>query len=301
MIDRRRALQRMMLSTVASYSLLQRPLVGQAAGGRRAQTSPVRYPVPPSLMLHSEFGTNTDDINGFLPVLVRLLRQDGYQGLTYLQWLTLMENHEPPPPKPVLISIDDLTMAEDGPTFSTFVAMRDYLIENGYPVTFAVVNRLDLPQDAERWALVRGWVEQGSVELASHTDQHINFNQKDGSPRNDLDATAYQRQIAESALQIGEAIGVPVKTLITPFGSGFQRYTQTIHAAVLDQCQQVGIRFVVGIPDGRLPIVADTLGDATSVMYVGRTKPPSQNKTAVGAMYELNLWYEHDYAPYLTP
>ncbi|MBZ0320624.1 MAG: polysaccharide deacetylase family protein [Anaerolineae bacterium] len=302
MIDRRRAMKTMAVGVVGLASLL--PSLGSSllTGGPQhatAQTPIHLYPVPPSLMLHSSEGINTDDLNGFLPVLIRHLQHDGYQGFTYSQWLTLMMQDQSPPAKPIIVSIDDLTMAKGGPTFSTFVAMHDIFIANNFPITLAVVNRLDLPQDPERWAIVRGWVDEGNVELASHTNHHINFNNRDGSPRTDLTSTDYDEEIAVSALHIGDTTGIPVRTLITPYGSGFERSTQTIHPAVVKQCQEVGIKYVVGLPDGRRPIQCEVVRDTATVIYLGRTKPPTGNKTANGVKFELNLWYEHDYAPYL--
>lgn len=299
MIDRRLAIKTMAVGVVGLASIFPSSLLKDGPHPATAQTPIHAYPVPPSLMLHSKHGTNTDDINGFLPVLIRHLIRDGYQGITYCQWLALIMGNQPPPVKPIMVSIDDLTMAKGSPAFSTFGAMHDLFAANNFPVTFAVVNRLDLPQDPERWAIVRRWVEEGSVELASHTNQHINFNNRDGSPRSDLAPTAYNQQIACSALHISDTTGVAVRTLITPYGSGFERSTQTIHPAVAEQCQKVGIKVVVGIPDGRQPILCEVVRDSNAVVYLGRTKPPTDNQTANGAKYELNLWYEHDYAPYL--
>lgn len=276
-------------------------LGGMIAGGAWiVKTLPVYarqsrlVPVPPALMLHSGNGYDMSRA-GFLPVLVRSLKEEGYATLTYKGWWDAVVNGQPLPEKPLIISIDDLTMVHGNPSFSEFQNMHDYLLENGYVAVFGIITRPRLAQDETRWERIASWVDEG-FELATHTSEHSNFNRRNGQPREDFSQEDYDAEIIDSAEFIFERTAQPVTALITPYGSGFDRSTGEIHGRVANACRQTSIKFVVGINDGRAPLPHTLFSDPQSLIYLGRGTPHPTPESKIGsakdAMFGINYWYQ---------
>lgn len=260
-----------------------------------AQTPPPSIPIPPSLMLHSR-----ESREGFMTGLMTGIREQGWQAITYLEYLRRVAAEESVE-NTVLISIDDIACTVDNLSFDYFVRMYDWVNEAGGKATFALITRPDLVQDDAKWDVVASWVENG-FELATHTASHQTFNAPDTSQRLDFDAADFSRQIVDSAALIQEKLGersidYQVKTLITPFGSGWNRQTMAIHEGVQTACKAAGIKVVVGIVDGREPLPAADFTHDEAVLYVGRTPPGyvtqpdgTQTLTLQRTLYYLEHW-----------
>ena len=267
---------------------------------------PAKVVVPPSLMLHS-----IDGQVDFLPNLLRMLNDHGFTSLTYQQWYRgVLENQIPS--KPIIISIDDISMAQHACAhFSTFVQMKDWIQEAGMTAVFAVITEPVInghpqrEQDDERWDIVRDWIDEG-FELVTHTSYHSNFNAMDSGPRTDFTVVDYEAEIIKSSHLIEEKLAqrnlnYPVQTFITPYGSGYS-YKQTpsqIHSGILQACSRTNINLVVGIAQGRAPISTHALKYPQAPTYVGRIPPAylvdqfgDSRPSADLTLTWLNNWHE---------
>lgn len=243
-------------------------------------------PLPPCIMLHSQHGVDMG-YNRFFPQFLRLIQEQHFTTVTFQSWLCSVLNETQLPEKPLIISIDDMAMDVGNPAFRYFRNLHDHLALQDMVGTFGIVTRPNLRQDAGRWDEVRAWAENG-FEMATHTSQHTNFNQTDSSPRDDLSQDQIDAEIINSAHMIQSRINQAVTVLITPYGSGFYRQSQTIHPNILSSCQRAGIRIVVGITDGREPTSLEAIQQHDSILYYGRTTPGNNN--AYEAIYNLNMW-----------
>ena len=232
-------------------------------------------PLPPCMMLHSQHGTDMGR-DGFFPQFLQLVEEQSYTTVTFQSWLTAVLAEDNLPEKPLIISMDDMAMDMGNPAFRYFQDMHDQLAIRNMVGTFGIVTRPNLRQEDSRWELVREWAENG-FEMATHTSEHTNFNQRDSSARADLTQEHINAEIINSATMIQERIQQPVTALITPYGSGFNRQTQEIHAGIIEACQQANIRMVIGITDGREPISIEALENPDSILYCGRTTPGNDN------------------------
>lgn len=239
-----------------------------------------RVSVPPSLMLHSADGKPE-----FLPRLLECLQQANFTPTTYQAWYEGVLTNDPVI-NPVILSIDDISMAQSGcASFNTFVQMKEWIRAAGATAVFGVITEPVIngqpqrQQDEERWDRMQTWVEEG-FELASHTTYHSNFNAVDTGPRPDFNAVDYEAEIVQSA-QLIEAklrerqIDYTVDSLILPYGSGYsyQHPEPDIHPGIVAACRQTHIKFVVGIPQGREPLARDDFDNAQEIIYVGRIPP----------------------------
>lgn len=227
-------------------------------------------PVPPSLMLHSRH-------RWLLPKILDWMVGEGYQGVTYLDYERALLGQQLLPSKPVIISIDDLVMDRGNPSFAYFVAMKDSLMQAQFRGVFAIITRPHLEQLPERWAQVAEWVNDG-VEFATHTSYH--------SVLDSLTQAQMDAEIVDSVAMIESYIPQDVRTLITPYGSGYTR-DKGVLPHVLASAQTANLRFIVGILDGRQAIPRPIAEDA--VFYVGRTKP-GLSDTLEGTIHEMTHW-----------
>lgn len=239
--------------------------------------------IPPSLMLHSR-----DARPIFTQTLIEQLRAAGYRPTTYLEWERALKAGEPVE-RPTVISIDDITMAQGNGTFRTFRTMYEWYRDAGVPAVFGVITKPDQPQDEERWDEVAEWVRNG-FELATHTSYHPTFNAPDTGPRRDFSARDYEREIVDSARFIEEKLqargieNYQVRTLITPYGSGYSyhRPVREVHEGIRLASTQTNIKFVVGIVEGRGHLNSSLLQDDNQeLIYLGRT-PPAYDKNEEG-------------------
>lgn len=290
-----------MLGAFGSYSIL--PL---GAGNLFSSVRQALVNVPPSLMLHSADG-NSD----FLPQLLEYLNQNDFTLTTYQAWHRgLLQNS--PVSNPVILSIDDISLAKSGcHSFKTFVQMKEWIKAVGGTAVYGVITQPvigDKPvreQDESRWDMMQAWVEAG-FELASHTTYHSNFNARDSGPRSDFTVADYDAEIVQSAQLIEgklreRGIKYKVESLILPYGSGYayKLPQPSIHAGIANACRKTNIKFVVGIPQGQGPIPLARFHNPDELIYVGRVPPvyftepggghmPQAAQTAV----QLALWHE---------
>lgn len=230
-------------------------------------------PAPPSLMLHSRH-------RWLLPDIVNWLIADGFTGMTYLDLDRVLNAEIELPEKPIIITIDDIAMDKGNPNFETFAAMHDTLVQANFAGVFGVITRPDWQQSDERWAQVAAWTQQ-HIELANHTASHTMLD----NPR--WMEADYEIEIVASAQTIAQYTGQAVKTLITPYGSGYHQQRNEVNPAVVAACQRAGIRFVVGIVEGRQPLPLNPAHD--DVLYLGRTVPGPDN-TLSGAQEGIARW-----------
>lgn len=236
-----------------------------------AQTTQAAVNIPPSLMLHSR-----ESRYRFLMDLMAGIEARGWQTITYLEYLARAQNGDNLDDT-ALISIDDVSCIHGNPSFEYFQRMHDWIYAQGGTATFGVITRPDFDQDEAKWDILAGWVENG-FELATHTANHVPFNEPDGRERRDMSQDAFNLEIVASARMIEDrmrarGLDYKVRTLITPYGSGWNRDTGTVFEKVRLACLEAGITFVVGIVDGRDPLPAAAFDDLDALLYTGRTPP----------------------------
>lgn len=253
---------------------------GFIPGGIAKTTSKQIINIPPSLALHSSDGKLE-----FLPPLLALLAEHGFTGTTYQTWRRhLLEND--PIKNPIILSIDDISMAKNGcASFDNFVQMQKWIQAAEMTAVFGVVTQpvingqAQTTQDESRWDMMAEWVKAG-FELASHTTFHSNFNAIDTGPRQDFNTADYQAEIVDSAQLIEtklaeRGIHYEVTTLITPYGSGYSYKLphHTVHDGILEACQLTAINLVVGIVEGRKSQPFHTIYQTNAPLYLGRIPP----------------------------
>lgn len=234
--------------------------------------------VPPSIMLHARYKHEQ-----LLPGLLNRLKDQGYSGVTYKDFLNSVKGEGTLPERPILISIDDLCMGLGVPSYNTFAKMAETLMTNDFPGVFAINTNPNVTQDDSRWRQIAGWTGSG-IEFATHTALHTDLG------RQDLTLEDYRSEIVSSAEEIYARTGQKVTTLILPFGNGYNIETGTMNQNIVAFCKKAGIQIVVGIRGGRMPIkLVDSSDD--SVFLMGRTLPGLQDKETVeSAMWEVNHW-----------
>lgn len=244
--------------------------------GREREPSARSIDVPPSIMLHARWNHEQ-----MLPGLIDSLRAEGYEGVTYKELAAFSRGEGELPEKPVVISIDDLSMARGVPAYSMFMRMAETCREKNFKCVFAINTNPTQDQDEERWNSVREWVESGAGELATHTSEHTNLN---GGFLTQADINA---EIVNSSKMIEERTGHKVTTLILPFGNGYNTSTGEVRTEIINACQEAGINIVVGIAGAR---GEKTIGE-NDVVLMGRVPPgPQSGESIDAAMWEVRHW-----------
>lgn len=253
-------------------------------------TDTALVPIPPSLMLHSPHGRGT-----FLANLLPKLKASGFTATTYKAWLASVKSGNLIE-KPLLISIDDLTLSQDVTyAWETFSAMQQVIQDANMVATFGVITTPVIggvvcrQQDQRRWDLMADWVSDG-FELATHTTFHSCFSNKYSLPRNDFAQTDYDVEICESAELIESqlqtrGIDYQVETLILPYGSGYS-YAQPqpkVHDGIVNACRKTNVRAIAGIPQGQAPLERGQIRSQWEQLYMGRLNP------AVSAEKKLDI------------
>ncbi|HEX2908580.1 MAG TPA: polysaccharide deacetylase family protein [Phototrophicaceae bacterium] len=229
--------------------------------------------VPPSLMLHSRHWR-------ILPDLLSHLKALDYTGVTYHDWEQAMAGTTALPYHPVILSVDDLSLVAGSPSFEYFERMKNNFLESGFKAVFSIITRPDLPQDDRRWEAVAAWTREG-MELATHTAYHSNLDNAR------FDAADYESEIVDSAAMIEAQTGYAVRSLVTPFGSGYDITTGTLNPNVLQAARAANLGFIVGISTGQRHVHVDT--QAGDVIYTGRANPGDQYPVN-DALYYVKHW-----------
>lgn len=239
---------------------------------------PSQIPIPPSLMLHSRH-------RWILPDILDYLLDNGYTGIHYADFENALLGLSALPEKPILISIDDITAVKgQNPTIiEYFSAMKKSLTDRNFKGSFALITRPDLEQDDDLWTEIRSWTREG-IAIETHTSFHSYLD------RRGMRWSEYEVEIIHSAQFITEKIGIPVRALVTPYGSGYDMQRQRVTPQITQACEQAGLRFIVGIVAGRTPIQLPIT--PTQVLYVGRVGPWSNNPIE-GTLSEIEFWRTH--------
>lgn len=253
-------------------------------------------------MLHSKHAK----LENLVPFL-DMIQTNGYTATTYSEWLESV-NSQTAIEKPVLISCDDLTLVSGGINFLTFRKMKEEFRKRKMKATFGLITQpvvqangtLEVlrEQNQDQWNELVEWIEQG-MEIATHTSHHQTLSSSNSTPRSDFRQTDFEEEIVDSALLIEDELAkrnfkYKVRTLITPFGSGYSysQPVQEIHPQVQKACEKAGVKFVVGIAGGRDPVEINTFTENDGVVYVGRTQPSEDSKglNPSSTTWRINQW-----------
>jgi peptidoglycan/xylan/chitin deacetylase (PgdA/CDA1 family) len=206
---------------------------------------------PPSLMLHSKD----------LPQLINLLpmlKQAGYQSLTYESYYDALLNKKPLK-NSILLSIDDLGLNYLSPLHEEMISKIE---EAGMCGTLGIITG-NINSDAtweakpEIWQYLKKLQDRG-WELANHTENHVSLP--------DVSETNLRYQIKEAYSKILKATGKAPVSLILPYGIVANSKTKEIDQRIFKVCAELGIKWVVGIWSGRE-------FSGKSPFYVGRLNP----------------------------
>lgn len=247
-----------------------------AAGGvllTRTGRALAWVPVPPSVMLHAR-----QDHLDHLPRFLDWLLDEGYTPITYRTLFAALTARDTLPRKPVIISIDDLTLVRGSINYPFIARMVSLFLERELPVVVAIVTEPVLQgasghpvqltdQDDAAWAHVAEWAACG-VELATHTQTHKNLVDVR------MACADYEREIGGSAAMIEARAAPPVATLVLPFGNAMVggRHGGTLHEPIVAACRAAGIGMIVGVAGGRDPLVP-VAGTEPPVYFAGRVGP----------------------------
>lgn len=236
-------------------------------------TEATNIQVPRSLMLHSRHQKQ-------MPELMDFLCEQGYTGITYEDLYQAAVNGQKLPQNPFLLTIDDLSMSVGVPSFKIFEKMKTTLDEYQFKATFAIITRPDLPQDDDLWAEVTAWGAAG-YGLENHTSYHSNLD----NPKWIEDD--YHAEIGDAAWEIRNRTGQPARTVITPFGSGYDHDEKRLNPLIAAACRRARIPFVVGIVGGREAITLPLFDRRAS--YLGRCTMGIDDTNASG-IWEVEHW-----------
>lgn len=250
-----------------------------------ALTAPVS--VPPTIMLHAR-QAHLDN----LPRLVDWLLEHGYTPITYTTLWDCLCGGCALPAQPVILTIDDLTAVRGSQNFAFIGRMVDVLIERAVPGVLGIITEPIVAcgdgrlvqlreQDDALWDRMSEWQASG-MELATHTASHRNL----GAP--DIRPEELRDEIGGSARLIEARTGVPVRTLVLPFGNGASdSYAGRLRVPIIDACRDAGIGIVVGVGGGRAPLSPAPAGEQP-VYFVGRVGPAADSFD--GIFWEITHW-----------
>jgi peptidoglycan/xylan/chitin deacetylase (PgdA/CDA1 family) len=225
--------------------------------------------VPPSVMLHAR----QDHLDN-LSVFADWLFDNGFTPITYQTLWAALTAGDPLPASPIIVSIDDLILVRGSNNFYFIEKMVNILIEKGVPAVLGInteplvvadngqIAQLH-DQDETLWETATGWSKHG-IELATHTQTHQNLTDATLTPDD------YQREIGGSAQMIVDRAGQTVTTLVLPYGNGWQ--DGAVIPPIVAACHAAGIGMVVGVADGRMPLIAAP-ADTQPIYFVGRVGP----------------------------
>lgn len=217
-------------ATAMEIADTQTPTATEAAPKELILDVPVY--TPPSLMLHSAALPQMKD-------LLPLLAQSGYRTVTYKTYYEALLNNTPLN-NPLLLSIDDLPVTHLNPGFMDMISeIHDY----GMSGTLGIVTRGTREEaNPKIWEYLKALKEFG-WELANHTQDHALLPSYNDSSLN--------YEIQEASRRIYEATGEAPVTLIVPYGNINNATTNKPDQRIFDVSAQLGIKWVVGIPDGK--------------------------------------------------
>jgi hypothetical protein len=203
--------------------------------------------IPPSLMLHSK---DLPQLINLLPIL----KQAGYQAMTYENYYDALLNKRPLK-NPILLSIDDLVVTYLSPVHEKMISKIE---EAGMCGTLGIVTRGTKEEvKPEIWQYLKTLQDKG-WELANHTENHVSLPSC---------TDKYLRyQIEEAHNKILDATGKAPVSLILPYGIVAKKETKKIDQRIMEVCAELGIKWVVGIWSGKE-------FSGKSPFYVGRLAP----------------------------
>lgn len=239
--------------------------------------------VPPSLMFHAR-----ERHLKLLPELIRNVKNQGYQPISYEDFGKVCESKLNLPEKPCIFSFDDITFTTDvsNSSFWMWEKIASILIENECKATFAVITNPIIPgesahviQDEKKWEKAREWNQYG-IELATHTAHHHNLLT--------LNQVAIQAEIHDSKEIIESRTSQKVRTLILPYGNGLINTDHgVLKPELVNSCLKENIQIIVGISGGRKTLQIDKT-TPNNPIYMGRTMPgPDMHETSTSATVNL--------------
>src|SRR5262249_9175082 len=188
-------------------------------------------PVPPTLMLHSK---NRWKLSNVLKWLV----DNGYTGITYRQFASVLLGELTLPDKPVILSLDDLDTVYINPAF---LSMTDEMEKSGFRGVLGIIASRTPSENAASWKSLndlaaRGW------EIDTHTLHHALL---PPLKRDDLHA-----EIVDSANMIADAVNVAPTTLIVPYAN-IKSIKGKVDERIFQFSNEATLEFVVGMAGGR--------------------------------------------------
>ena len=207
--------------------------------------TPIPISVPPTLMLHSKDRWKLTNV-------LQWLAGNGYTGINYRQFASVLRGETVLPDKPVILSLDDVDTQY---IERYFLTMIDTMEAAGYRGVLGVITSRTPIQNVVSWRTlnnlaVRGW------EMDTHTISHALL-----PP---LKRAALHAEIVDSAKMIADALSVPPTALIVPYAN-IKLPKGKIDDRIFQLSTEASLEFVVGMAGGR-HVQADTMPP----FYVGR-------------------------------
>ncbi|HVO41992.1 MAG TPA: polysaccharide deacetylase family protein [Aggregatilineales bacterium] len=189
-------------------------------------------PIPPTIMLHSKDRWKLVNI-------LRWLRDNGYNSLTYRQFLDVIQGNAALPDRPIILTIDDV-----GSSFILpyYMAMVEAVERQGYTGVLGVVTRDSPLKNPDNWATLRGMADRG-WQLDTHTTHHHVLPQV-----KTLDEL--RAEIVDSAQMIIDGTGQTPTSLIVPYANPYLRGGK-FDQRIFDVSTEGNLSFVVGMKEGR--------------------------------------------------
>ncbi|HRE46797.1 MAG TPA: polysaccharide deacetylase family protein [Aggregatilineales bacterium] len=226
---------------------------GLLSGGRALRGAGGTLPTPPTLMFHTKDRWKLERI-------MTLIADQGYEPIQYAELLKAIQGVAALPPKPIILTIDDLGTAYIQPYF---LAMAEVIEAAGYRGVFAVVTNETAARTPKSFAVIRELAERG-WELTSHTTSHRSLPRILNSETGALEA-----EIVGSARRMEDGLGISPIALVAPYGNVYSEHRlRVFDERIFETMRLTSYQFLVGIVGGR---VIDT--NTERPYYVGRVGP----------------------------
>lgn len=201
------------LLALVFFALVGTPSTGAVAAEAAARAPAIAVPI---LVYHRFGATPTDSMTVTTPVFashLATLREAGYTVIPLGQLVAfLLGQGPPPPPRSLVITIDD---GHRSVYSEAFPLIRKFRV----PVTlFLYPSAISRASYALTWEQVREMRQSGLCEVQSHSFWHPNFNQD----RRRMTAIEFERsadmQLRTSKARLEQELGQQVEMLAWPFG-----------------------------------------------------------------------------------
>ncbi|MCC7448868.1 MAG: polysaccharide deacetylase family protein [Anaerolineae bacterium] len=191
------------------------------------------FAVPPTIMLHTKDRWK-------LEAILKWMNDNGYNSVTYGTLVEVLRGAAKLPPKPVIITMDDVGTDYIQPYFMDMIDLTE---KAGYVGMLGVVTRALPRENPENWSKLHEIAQRG-WQLDTHTTNHWLL----PAIRDDQTLRA---EIVDSAKMLEDGLDQKPTSLIVPYANLTSLETGQMDERIFTVSREAGLDFVVGMVLGR--------------------------------------------------